>query len=149
VRALQQASRRLRLDRAPDPERVRLFQSSLTYRDERLSGLDAAVLSEVVEHVDPPRLPALERVVFGDAAPTTVVVTTPNREYNVHYPQLFETGLRHADHRFEWTRAEFARWADGVCARFGYSVRFLGVGDVDPQAGTPTQLAVFSRAVTA
>jgi 3' terminal RNA ribose 2'-O-methyltransferase Hen1 len=149
VRALQQASRRLRLDRAPDPERVRLFQSSLTYRDERLSGLDAAVLSEVVEHVDPPRLPALERVVFGDAAPTTVVVTTPNREYNVHYPQLFETGLRHADHRFEWTRAEFARWADGVCARFGYSVRFLGVGDVDPQAGTPTQLAVFSRAVAA
>ena len=149
VRALQQASRRLRLDRMPDPGRVQLFQSSLTYRDDRLEGLDAAVLSEVVEHVDPPRLPALERVVFGDAAPATVVVTTPNREYDVHYPQLFENGFRHADHRFEWTRAEFAQWADGVCARFGYSVRLLGVGDADPRVGTPTQLAVFSRAVAA
>ncbi|WP_380161397.1 3' terminal RNA ribose 2'-O-methyltransferase Hen1 [Kineococcus sp. R86509] len=149
VRALQQAARRLHLDRMPDPDRVRLFQSALTYRDERLNGLDAAVLSEVVEHVDPPRLPALERVVFGEAAPTTVIVTTPNAEYNVNYPDLFENGFRHADHRFEWTRAEFAQWAGGVCARFGYSVATLGVGDEDPAVGTPTQLAVFSKGVAA
>jgi 3' terminal RNA ribose 2'-O-methyltransferase Hen1 len=149
VRALQQAARRLRLDRMPDPARVQLFQSSLTYRDERLRGLDAAVLSEVVEHVDPPRLPALERVVFGEAAPATVVVTTPNAEYNVHYPALTGGGLRHPDHRFEWTRAQFARWADDVCARFGYSVRFLGVGDDDPRVGAPTQLAVLTREVAA
>jgi 3' terminal RNA ribose 2'-O-methyltransferase Hen1 len=149
MRALQQASRRLHLDRMPDPDRVRLFQSSLTYRDDRLSGLDAAVLSEVVEHVDPPRLPALERVVFGEAAPTTVVVTTPNSEYNVHYPDLSDGRFRHADHRFEWTRAEFARWAGAVCERFGYSFRTLGAGDVDPVAGSPTQLAVFTKGVRA
>ncbi len=144
VRALRQASRRLHLDERHD-ERVTLFQSSLTYRDERLRGFDAAVLMEVVEHVDPPRLAALERVVFGEAAPTHVLVTTPNAEHNVHYPSLQDGGFRHPDHRFEWTRAEFADWAGAVAARWGYSVRFLGIGAADAATGTPTQLAVFSR----
>ncbi|MEZ0164711.1 3' terminal RNA ribose 2'-O-methyltransferase Hen1 [Kineococcus sp. LSe6-4] len=144
VRALQQTARRLHLDERHD-ERVTLFQSSLTYRDERLRGYDAAVLTEVVEHVDPPRLPALERVVFGEAAPTHVLVTTPNAEYNVHYPSLGENGFRHPDHRFEWTRAQFADWAGRVGQRYGYAVRFLGVGETDPVTGAPTQLAVFSR----
>ena len=71
ARALQIAARKLRLDRMPEPQRARLelFQSSLTYRDDRLAGLDAAVLMEVIEHVDPPRLPALERAVFGTPRP--------------------------------------------------------------------------------
>ncbi|PRY15110.1 3' terminal RNA ribose 2'-O-methyltransferase Hen1 [Kineococcus rhizosphaerae] len=152
VRALRTAARRLRLDqRGPDEqdERVRLFQSALTYRDERLAGFDAAVLSEVVEHVDPPRLAALERVVFAAAAPTHVLVTTPNAEYNVNYPGLRENGFRHPDHRFEWTRAQFARWAGGVADRHGYAVRFQGVGEADEDAGAPTQLAVFSKEVSA
>ncbi|MEZ0492212.1 3' terminal RNA ribose 2'-O-methyltransferase Hen1 [Kineococcus sp. TBRC 1896] len=144
VRALQQAARRVHLEERHD-ERVTLFQSSLTYRDDRLRGHDAAVLTEVVEHVDPPRLPALERVVFGEAAPTHVLVTTPNAEFNVHYPSLPEGGFRHPDHRFEWTRAEFADWAGRVGQRYGYAVRFLGVGETDPATGAPTQLAVFSR----
>ena len=100
----------------PDSKRQRLtiFQSSLTYRDDRLAGLDAAVLMEVIEHLDPERIPALERVVFGFAAPATVVVTTPNAEYNVHFLATLEPGaMRHRDHRFEWTRAEFRAWARG------------------------------------
>lgn len=151
ARALAQTARTLRLDRLPDPQRRRLevFQSSLTYRDARLGGLDAVVLSEVVEHVDPPRLPALERVVFGEAAPGTVVVTTPNREHNVRYPSLFPTGFRHADHRFEWTRAEFAAWAREVAERYGYTARTRPVGPDDPEVGAPTQLAVFTRVSTA
>jgi 3' terminal RNA ribose 2'-O-methyltransferase Hen1 len=112
-RALEMAARRLRLDRLPERQRDRitLWQSALTYRDDRLRGYDAAVLMEVIEHVDPPRLPALEASVFGHARPATVVVTTPNVEYNVHYEGL--TGMRHSDHRFEWTRAEFQAWAPG------------------------------------
>jgi 3' terminal RNA ribose 2'-O-methyltransferase Hen1 len=147
ARALAQAARRLRLDRMPDARRERLtmFQSSLTYRDARLGGLDAAVLMEVIEHVEPDRLGALERAVFGFAAPRTVVVTTPNREYN---PEYGMTGgrLRHRDHRFEWDRAEFASWASRVAAAYGYGVRFAGVGEESPTAGSPTQLAVFTRA---
>jgi len=142
VRVLRQAARRL--ERV---ERVELFQSSLTYRDDRLAGLDAAVLSEVVEHLDPPRLPALERVVFAEASPTHVIVTTPNAEYNVNYPAL--QGFRHPDHRFEWTRAEFATWAGGVADRHGYSVRYVGVGEHDETVGSPTQLAVFSKGAAA
>ena len=143
-RALQIAERRLRLDRMPERQRARitLWQSALTYTDDRLRGFDAAVLMEVVEHVDLPRLPALEAAVFGHARPGTVVVTTPNAEYNVRYEGL--TGHRHSDHRFEWTRAEFADWTTRVAAAHGYDVALHGVGDDDPVVGAPTQLAVFT-----
>ncbi|MBF8192867.1 3' terminal RNA ribose 2'-O-methyltransferase Hen1 [Nonomuraea sp. K274] len=143
--ALTIAARKLRLDRMPDSRRARLtlFQGALTYTDRRLSGYDAAVLMEVIEHVDPPRLAALERVVFGHAKPGHVLVTTPNIEYNVRYE--FLTGLRHPDHRFEWTRAEFAAWATGVAGRYGYQVAFEPVGEDDPEVGPPTQMGVFTR----
>ncbi|SDH38326.1 3' terminal RNA ribose 2'-O-methyltransferase Hen1 [Nonomuraea jiangxiensis] len=143
--ALTIAARKLRLDRMPDAKRARLtlFQGALTYTDRRLSGYDAAVLMEVVEHVDPSRLEALERVVFGNARPPHVLVTTPNIEYNVRYE--FLTGLRHPDHRFEWTRAEFAAWASRVAARYGYRVAYEPVGDDDPEVGPPTQMGVFTR----
>lgn len=150
-RALEIATRRLRLERMSDHqrERVRLLQSSLTYRDERIAGFDAAVLMEVVEHVDPPRLPALERTVFGHARPSTVVVTTPNVEYNIRFPGLAAGSMRHRDHRFEWTRAEFRAWADGVAAGHGYRVRYLPVGPDDPEAGPPTQMALFTHTAPA
>lgn len=142
--ALAMAARRLRLDRLPERQRdrVRLWQSALTYRDDRLRGYDAAVLMEVVEHLDPPRLPALEDAVFGHARPGTVVVTTPNVEYNVRYEGLGAGRFRHADHRFEWTRAEFAAWVDRVATAHGYTATLGGIGDEDPEVGTPTQLAV-------
>jgi 3' terminal RNA ribose 2'-O-methyltransferase Hen1 len=147
ARALEVAARRLRLDRLPERQRarIRLLQSGLTYTDARLRGYDAAVLMEVVEHLDPDRLPALEHAVFGAAAPTTVVVTTPNVEYNVRFEGLAAGAFRHRDHRFEWTRQEFTGWAAAVGERYGYAVRLLGVGDDDPEVGTPTQLAVFTR----
>jgi 3' terminal RNA ribose 2'-O-methyltransferase Hen1 len=148
ARALALATRDLRLDQMPDRQRERLTlaQSSLTYRDDRLAGLDAAVLMEVIEHLDPDRLPALERVVFGYAAPTAVVVTTPNTEYNPHYPTLEPGTMRHPDHRFEWTRAQFRAWAERVAGEHGYQVAFRPVGPEHPDAGPPTQLAVFDRA---
>lgn len=146
-RALELAARRLRLDRLPDQQRARLdlIQSSLTYRDDRLSGFDAIVLMEVIEHVDLPRLGALERSVFRHARPETVVVTTPNIEHNVRYVDLPAGAMRHRDHRFEWTRHEFQSWGDTAAAAYGYTVRYLPVGTDDPEVGPPTQLAVFSR----
>ncbi|MDR7280172.1 3' terminal RNA ribose 2'-O-methyltransferase Hen1 [Catenuloplanes atrovinosus] len=147
TRSLEIAERRLRLDRLPDRqrERIKLRQTALTYRDDRLRGFDAAVLMEVVEHVDPPRLAALEDAVFGHAAPHAVLVTTPNAEYNVRYEGLAHGGMRHHDHRFEWTRDEFAAWSDRVAGLYGYAVRRYGIGDDDPETGSPTQFAVFTR----
>ncbi|MFY1674204.1 3' terminal RNA ribose 2'-O-methyltransferase Hen1 [Plantactinospora sp. WMMB334] len=147
TRSLATAERRLRLDRLPprQRDRIRLWQSALTYRDDRLRGFDAAVLMEVVEHLDPPRLPALEAAVFGHARPGTVIVTTPNAEYNVRYPGLAGRAFRHPDHRFEWTRPEFAQWAGAVGAGYGYTVSISGVGADDPEVGSPTQLAVLTR----
>jgi 3' terminal RNA ribose 2'-O-methyltransferase Hen1 len=146
-RALERAAGRLRVDRMPERQRSRvtLLQGGLTYRDARFAGFDAAALVEVVEHLDPTRLAALETVVFGHAAPPTVVVTTPNREHNVRFPALPAGHLRHRDHRFEWTRAEFADWTGRVAADHGYTVRRQGIGIDDPEVGPPTQMAVFTR----
>ncbi|WP_090801263.1 3' terminal RNA ribose 2'-O-methyltransferase Hen1 [Asanoa ishikariensis] len=150
-RVLAIAARRLRLDRPGaiaerDRQRIALVQSALTYRDARLGGYDAAVLMEVIEHVDESRLPALVRSVFGSARPGTVIVTTPNAEYNTRYAGLAAGAMRHTDHRFEWTRAQFADWAAAVSAANDYAVTIEGVGPADADLGAPTQLAVFTAA---
>jgi 3' terminal RNA ribose 2'-O-methyltransferase Hen1 len=146
-RALESAESRLKLERlAPrQRERVRLFQTALTYRDQRLGGFDAAAVVEVIEHLDRPRLRAFERVVFEHARPGAVALTTPNREYNVRFDGLPAGSFRHRDHRFEWTRRELEDWAGEVAGRFGYGVRFLPVGPEDSEFGAPTQMAVFER----
>jgi 3' terminal RNA ribose 2'-O-methyltransferase Hen1 len=147
VRTLEIAARRLKLERLPDHQatRVKLIHGSLMYRDRRLEGVDAAAVVEVVEHLDPPRLKAFERVLFEFAKPRTVVLTTPNREFNVTWETLPAGQFRHADHRFEWSRQEFQEWAAGVAGRFGYEVRFLPVGPEHPEYGSPTQMGVFTR----
>jgi 3' terminal RNA ribose 2'-O-methyltransferase Hen1 len=149
IRCLEIAHRRLKLDRLPERQRarIRLIHGALTYRDERLANFDAAAIVEVIEHLDPARLKAFERVVFEHARPRTVVLTTPNREYNVMWESLPAGELRHADHRFEWTRAEFQAWAGGIADRFGYSVRYLPVGPEEADVGAPSQMAVFTRAL--
>jgi 3' terminal RNA ribose 2'-O-methyltransferase Hen1 len=145
--SLERAAERLRLDRLAPMQRARidLQQGSLTYRDARMAGFDAACAIEVIEHIDATRLAAFERTLFEFAKPKTVVITTPNVEYNVRFPNLPAGAMRHRDHRFEWSRPEFQAWAEGVCERHGYSVEFLPVGDVDPELGPPTQMGVFSQ----
>ncbi|MQY20366.1 Ubiquinone biosynthesis O-methyltransferase [Nocardia sp. RB20] len=147
MRALRITQRRLRLDRAPErvAKRITLRQGALTYSDAGLRGFDAAVLMEVIEHVDPPRLGALEQAVFGSAAPGSVIVTTPNGEYNALFETLPAGSFRHPDHRFEWSRAEFEAWARRVAEKYWYLVRFEPVGPQDPALGSPTQLAVFEK----
>jgi len=124
---------------------VKLLHGSLIYRDKRLEGFDAAAVVEVIEHLDPPRLAAFERVLFECAKPTTIVLTTVNQEYNALFENLPAGKFRHSDHRFEWTRAEFTAWANTVAARFGYNVRFLPVGPEDATHGPPTQMGVFNK----
>lgn len=145
VQSLQRAVQRLGFDRLPalQKERLQLIHGSLMYRDKRLAGFDAAAVVEVVEHLDPPRLSAFERVLFEFAKPRTIVLTTPNREYNVKWETLGTGRFRHPDHRFEWTRQEFQVWAKGIAGRFGYTVRFVAVGPEDETLGSPTQMAVF------
>ena len=146
-RALEIASQKLRLEDMPTMQkgRIRLIHGSLTYRDKRLSGFDAATVVEVIEHQDPPRLSAFERVLFEFACPRTVVVTTPNVEYNVKFETLPAGKFRHKDHRFEWTRGQFQDWANRIAERFGYAVRFLPIGPEDASVGSPTQMGIFTR----
>ena len=146
-RALETARERLRLDWLPpaQAQRITLIQGSLLYRDARLSGFDAAAVVEVIEHLDPARLAAFERVLFEAARPGMVVLTTPNAEYNVRFPTLAAGSMRHADHRFEWTRTEFQAWAERVATTYGYRVEFAPVGPEDAEVGAPSQLAVFQQ----
>lgn len=138
-RGLEIAAERLHLDRMPEMQRKRLqlIHGSLSYRDVRLAGFDAAAVVEVIEHLDPPRLHAFERVLFEFAKPKTIVITTPNAEFNVKFENLPAGNFRHKDHRFEWTREQFQTWANGVAERFGYSVQFLPVGPEDATVGSP------------
>ena len=146
-RALETAHRRLRLDKLPtrQRERVTLLHGSLTYRDKRLSGYDAAIAMEVIEHIDLPRLDAFEEAVFGTAKPKAVLITTPNAEYNALFDGLSAGAFRHKDHRFEWTREEFQNWSSQVAARRKYDVRFEDIGPAHPAYGAPTQMGVFRR----
>ena len=147
VAVVKRAAKRLRQSPAvaPSAARVSVWLGSLTYGDRRWSAFDAATLVEVIEHLDPVRLPALERSVFGRARPRLAVVTTPNREYNALLDGLKPGALRHADHRFEWTRKEFRAWADSIVTKWGYSVEFRGIGPQKDHVGSPSQMAVFKR----
>ena len=149
VRVLDKAKQRLRYDRMPPykKDKLTLMQASLTYKDPRFSGYDAACVVEVVEHLDPMRVIAFERVLFAEAAPKTVILTTPNKEYNAHYEWLTEDSLRHNDHRFEWSREEFKAWTEHVCETYGYTVERSEIGDFDEQYGSPTQMGVFRKCV--
>lgn len=147
VRSLEIAAERLRLNQADGPPegRVLLLHGALTYRDVRWYEADAAALVEVIEHLDPDRLPAVEAVVFGAAGPKTVVVTTPNRDYNTLFDGLSAGDFRHPDHRFEWSRDEFAAWTASICERYGYQSVLSGIGDEHPEFGAPSQMVVFQR----
>lgn len=146
AQALGHASERLRLDRAGAPEgRVVLLHGALTYRDDRWRDAEAVALVEVVEHLDPDRLPMAVEVVFGDARPATVIVTTPNADFNALFPTLPAGAFRHPDHRFEWSRAEFKAWVSDIEARFGYTAEISGIGPEDEELGSVTQMAIFRR----
>lgn len=148
-RALKIAQERLDRLHLPSNQsnRLQLIQGALTYQDKRFTGYDAATVIEVIEHLDLPRLAAFERVLFEFAQPKTVVMTTPNIEYNVKFENLPAGKLRHKDHRFEWTRQEFQTWANSVAQRFGYTVQFQPVGLEDAEVGSPTQMGVFRREI--
>lgn len=147
TRALDRAAKRLHIDTMTErqAQRVTLIQAGATYRDARFAGHDAVVLMEVIEHVDEDRLWTLEQVVFVNARPNTVVVTTPNADHNVRFPALTAGAIRHHDHRFEWTRAQFVEWTERVAEAHGYTAAFHPIGDDDPEVGPPTQMAVFGR----
>ncbi len=147
VHSLEIAQRRLGLERLPDQikNRIKLIHGSLMYRDKRFHGFDVAAVVEVVEHFDPHRLAAFERVLFEYAKPKKIILTTPNREYNIMWENMSETDLRHKDHRFEWSRKEFHGWANGIAEKFGYSINFLPIGPEYATVGSPTQMGVFSR----
>lgn len=145
-RELQKAKEKLYLDDLPlrQKQRVQLIQGSVTYQDKRFEGFDAAVLVEVIEHIDQERLVALEQVVFAKAQPIKVILTTPNAEYNSQYEFLEENEFRHDDHRFEWSRAEFEQWTQHVGQTYNYRVEISSIGEEDAKVGAPSQMAVFT-----
>lgn len=123
-------------------EKVDLVHGSMLDCGRALTGMDAAILVEAIEHLDPGTLPALERAVFRGMRPATVIVSTPNREFNGLLgvpPHRF----RHPDHRFEWDRARFRRWADGVADRNGYRATCHDIAGCNPVYGGASQMAVF------
>lgn len=150
VSALKKARLRLENLLFSDSQRqkVTLFQGSLMYRDKRYKGYDALCLVEVLEHIDPKKLPVLEKNIFGYTSPNIAVITTPNRAYNVNYDYL--TGaFRHKDHRFEWDEKEYRAWCEKICEEYGYGFELSGIGRdieiVNAASLCPTMMAVFRK----
>ena len=144
--ALERTKDKLKIDRMSETvqNKLELFQSSLTYRDKRFEGFDCACVVEVIEHLDKSSLSAFARILFEFSRPRTVILTTPNVEYNVNYEGMKENSLRHEDHRFEWNREQFAKWADGICEKYGYRIKIKQIGGDGGETGTPTQMGVFT-----
>jgi 3' terminal RNA ribose 2'-O-methyltransferase Hen1 len=147
LRSLEKVKTRLRFDRLPATlqNKLKLVHGSVTYRDRELTGFHAAALVEVIEHLDEGRLEALERTVFRDLRPEMVIVTTPNQEYNVLFEGMADGAMRHGDHRFEWTRAQFAEWAERVATAHAYVVEIVPIGEEHPELGAASQMGVFRR----
>jgi len=145
--SLEIAKRRLYLENMAPRMRARidLIQGALNYKDNRIANFDAAALVEVIEHLDTNRLVAFEKVVFGHAQPKTVIITTPNVEYNVLFENLPEGKFRHSDHRFEWTRKEFEAWGNRVAKLYNYQVSYAPLGPEDEKVGAPSQMAIFKK----
>ncbi|KAF9151625.1 Small RNA 2'-O-methyltransferase [Mortierella sp. AD010] len=129
---------------------IELYRGSVAEADQRLLGYDALACLEVVEHLDPEVLEKFWGVVLGTLKPKLVIVSTPNAEFNIYFPQLKygtpETIFRNDDHRFEWTRQEFEDWCRPAAEEYGYTVSFTGVGTLahtDPAVGFCSQFAIF------
>ena len=144
-RALEIAKARLRIETLPEmkAKRIKLIQGSLTYRDKRIEGFDAAALVEVIEHLDEVRLSALQKTVFEFARPKTIIITTPNADYDVRFEDYVPGKMRHMDHRFEWSRKEFEEWGTKLALQYGYQVVFSPIGEIDEEVGALSQMAVF------
>lgn len=146
VTGVEQDRARLEALRARLPEgetRVRLLHGSITTATAALGGFDAAALVEVIEHLDRRDLSAMERAVFGAFRPATVIVTTPNAEFN-RLLGVPAHRFRHPGHRFEWVRAQFRDWAGAVALRHGYRVSHADIGGAHPDLGGASQMAVFT-----
>jgi 3' terminal RNA ribose 2'-O-methyltransferase Hen1 len=126
------------------PPRVRLIRGSYAETNPDLAGYEAAAMVETIEHVRPEQLSKVELAVFGEYRPACLFMTTPNREYNPLF-DLAPGEFREDDHKFEWDRIKFQRWARGVADRNGYEVRFGGIGEFVPDVGHPSQTAFFTR----
>lgn len=113
---------------------------SLYYEDETFKNADVFILCEVIEHIDEERLPQIMALIVNQYAPKHLIVTTPNAEYNAVY-ELEE--MRHADHRFEWTRTQFQNWCVHVAPN--YTLQYKGIGEVHEIFGTPTQMCIMTR----
>lgn len=142
---LTKAEQRINIDRLPEKVRgkLSLLQGSLTYNDKRVQGYDLATCIEVIEHIDEDRLDAFKQSLFGFAKPKHVILTTPNAEFNVTFESLPKGKLRHSDHRFEWDRKTFEQWCNDICSDYGYKATFDTIGEVHPEYGAPTQMAIF------
>jgi len=142
VRALGDARALLGLDLLRSDDRVQVSLDSFESVDWDMPAIDAAVMLETIEHIDPGRLPRVAHAVFGRLHPDLLLLTTPNREYNPLHG-LAANQRRHPGHRFEWTRTQFRSWCSSAARRYGYVVRFEDVGPPDPQRGSSTQMASF------
>uniref|UniRef100_A0A7M5XM45 Small RNA 2'-O-methyltransferase n=2 Tax=Clytia hemisphaerica TaxID=252671 RepID=A0A7M5XM45_9CNID len=56
--------------------------------------------------------------------------------------------MRHWDHKFEWTRAEFEKWCEDIVKKYPYIVEYSGIGEPPKErsdVGYCSQMGLFTR----
>ena len=130
---------------------VNLFHGNLALQDSRFVGFDALVCLEVIEHLQPIELAQFPETIFGFNKPKIAIISTPNAEFNLHFPDLQYNTIkkfRHFDHKFEWTRLEFKNWCENIATVYGYYLFFTGCGRVAETfdlLGYCTQMCLFVK----
>jgi len=126
-----------------------VVKADITKNDPLFQNLDAITCIELIEHLPAEQLKCFPATVFGFFKPRIVIISTPNREFNVLFPTLKDGRFRHWDHKFEWTRDQFQPWCHDICKSYGYTVEFSGVGQTSDQTthhvGFCTQIAIFTQ----
>ncbi|OFE13763.1 hypothetical protein PHACT_11980 [Pseudohongiella acticola] len=118
------------------------FENTDWYSKGGDGSIDAAIMLETIEHIEPGRLSRVEDTVFRALRPPLVIITTPNKEYNpIH--GMADHEIRHPGHFFEWTRAQFRSWCEGVAGRHRYTARYADIGETHPTLGSSTQMVCF------
>jgi 3' terminal RNA ribose 2'-O-methyltransferase Hen1 len=140
IKAIERFEQVIKTDGYVKPQSL---PGSLFYYDSRLQNKDIIILCEVIEHIEEDRLPKIFETILNDYRPKTLIVTTPNQEYNVVYEM--EEEIRHEDHRFEWTRPQFSESVNEWTQNTPYHVSMQGIGEEHPTYGHPTQMAIFRR----
>ena len=96
---------------------IDFYAASFLEYNEKFSYYDCIIAIEVIEHLTDMELCILTDIIFGRLKTRIVIFTTPNIEYNINYPILYN-GFRNSTHIFEFSPEQLEKFGDSVIIKY-------------------------------